>query len=383
MLVLLVAACGGLEPLDLDPISDEVDERPQISVDAGISADAETTDAADPIDAGTADAGQVAQPPPPPPDDGPAGFIGSACTSNADCTYADSVCLTEGYDRGLCSAPCDRLCPDRDGHPVTFCADRTDVPASPSINTDGLCLSRCDFGLFPSSGCRPGYGCIEKRRANETNTRKLVCVPGEAPPPSSCIAELAAMGVSFEPTVIPDQSPASHPNLTCHVEEPVVLHPPIHGVDIKYYDGSASRNVYGSCAMAKALVATIDDMRTRGVVTLFHIGTRVCRVISGTNTLSRHAYGDAIDIWGFELADGTKYTLLDDWEHNTTNPQSPGARLLYDAAHRWHAAKMWNIILTPNYNAGHDNHFHIDLTPGSDFLRAEGESWIGPAPYAD
>ena len=38
MLVLLVAACGGLEPLDLDPISDEVDERPQISVDAGISA---------------------------------------------------------------------------------------------------------------------------------------------------------------------------------------------------------------------------------------------------------------------------------------------------------------------------------------------------------
>jgi hypothetical protein len=29
---------------------------------------------------------------------------------------------------------------------------------------------------------------------------------------------------------------------------------------------------------------------------------------------------------------------------------------------------VWNIVLTPNYNADHRNHFHVDLTPGSDFI---------------
>ena len=30
---------------------------------------------------------------------------------------------------------------------------------------------------------------------------------------------------------------------------------------------------------------------------------------------------------------------------------------------------VWNITLTPNYNADHRNHFHVDLTAGSDFIR--------------
>ena len=34
------------------------------------------------------------------------------------------------------------------------------------------------------------------------------------------------------------------------------------------------------------------------------------------------------------------------------------------------AAGVWTIVLTPNYNAAHRNHFHVDLTPGSDYLRS-------------
>ena len=32
------------------------------------------------------------------------------------------------------------------------------------------------------------------------------------------------------------------------------------------------------------------------------------------------------------------------------------------------AAAVWNIVLTPNYNADHRNHFHVDLTPDADFI---------------
>ncbi len=42
---------------------------------------------------------------------------------------------------------------------------------------------------------------------------------------------------------------------------------------------------------------------------------------------------------------------------------------------------IWNVILTPNYNAAHDNYFHVDLTPGSDYIGLQTERFIGPNPW--
>jgi hypothetical protein len=40
-------------------------------------------------------------------------------------------------------------------------------------------------------------------------------------------------------------------------------------------------------------------------------------------------------------------------------------------------AGTWNIVLTPNYNADHRNHFHVDLTDGANTIKREAaaESW--------
>lgn len=358
------------------------------------AADAGSSDAAIPtvvVDAGVLDAGALDPPDAtaaadasPPIDDGPDGFIGSPCTGAADCDLDDPVCMTAAYPRGTCTSPCDRLCPDRDGHPVTFCADAQTLPgAASTLGSAGACIARCDYGLFQLTGCRPGYGCESRPRANEPNTARMVCVPGGTSQASACVRELAAMGVSFEPTVIQDRTVDGQPSLQCHVEDPVILHPPIHGVEVLYFDGSPSRNINAACNMAKALVQTIDDLAAHGVTKFFHMGTYVCREISGTTRISRHGMGDAIDIAGFETDDGTRFWVLDDWEHDTTAPMSTAARFLYEAAHRWHDAGIWNIILTPNYNAAHDNHFHVDLTPGGDSLRLVSDSYIGPAPYDD
>lgn len=310
----------------------------------------------------------------------PPTFIGDACAGDADCGYEGAVCVTQGFPGGTCSMPCDRLCPDRDGHPLSFCA------ASASAELGDACVSRCDYARFPSSGCREGYGCRSEERANEPGTRREVCLPGEAPAPMGCLARLAALGVDFEPTTIADRSPSGHPELVCHVEEPVIIHPPIHGVDLRYYDGSATPNVRGACAMIEALVKTVDDLAARGVTTIYHYGTYNCRVISGTNTLSRHAYGDAIDLHSFGFADGRRWTVNDHFEAEVEPPLTVAGTFLYDAVHRWHDALLWTIILTPNYNAAHRDHFHVDLTPGSSFLGLVGGEWrgyLGPAPYDD
>lgn len=297
------------------------------------------------------------------------GFIGSPCDGPEDCPYPGAVCLTDGFPQGMCSLACEELCPDEPGYPVTFCVDAGEAPPAANLG-DGACFSRCDHGLFPGTGCRPGYGC--ELHARPTGVEQYVCFPGADTEVSSCQQRLLDRGVSFAPIVIPDAHPSEAPSLTCHVQDPVEVRSPLFGVHLDYYDGTPTPTVRMSCEGAQALADTIEDLLVQDVVRLRHIGTTVCRTIAGTETLSRHAYGDAIDIYGFELSDGALWTLVDHWEHDTTEFTTTEAAWLYDTAWRWHDQALWNIILTPNYNAAHDNHFHVDLTPGSDFL---GRTW--------
>jgi hypothetical protein len=228
-------------------------------------------------------------------------------------------------------------------------------------------------------------------RANDPDTIINSCVAGAETQLSDCQLELAALGVSFTPTYVADASPEDFPNLTCHVEDPVHVHSPLFGVDLRYYDDTPTPNVLLACNAALALAQTADDAAASGATVIRHIGTYNCRVIAGTSTLSQHAFGDAIDIYGYEfgadntlgVADGTVVTLIDHWEHDTTNPVSVEAQWLYDASWRYYDNYIWNIILTPNYNAAHDNHFHVDMTDGSHFRGLGDYRYIGPNPYPE
>jgi hypothetical protein len=307
------------------------------------------------------------------------GFIGSPCTRSEDCTYDGGVCLT-ALPGGMCTQRCDRFCPDHEGYPITFCIAGPELDATLD---PGGCVSRCDFGAFPERGCREGYGCVPRARVND-DVVQSTCIAGAEPDPDDCKERLAALGVDFDPSNRADAHPSGRPELTCHVEDPVVLHPPIHGVDFAYYDGTPTPNVTAACNMALALVDTVDDVAARGVTKILHYGTYNCRVISGTSRLSRHAYGDAIDLYGFEFSDGRRYTVQGDFEDGDETPETMPGIFLYEAVHRWHDEMLWSIILTPNYNDDHDDHFHVDLTPGSDFLGLwGGPGYLGPAPYDD
>lgn len=318
---------------------------------------------------------------------GPRGFIGSPCTNDNECSYEGGVCLqdAEGFPGGMCSSECDLYCPDEDGFPTTFCVAPSDLPESPL--DAGSCSSRCDFQIYPDDGCRDGYGCVMAARNTQPNTEVYTCIPNAAPDLDNDLIALAARDVDFTPTSRADETAAGQ---TCHIENPVLLHPPIHGVDVAYYDGTPTPNILLAANAAIALVDTVDDLADNGATKVFHIGTYNCRVIAGTSTLSRHAYGDAIDIYGVSVG-GVTYTLVDDWVHtgdiDDAPPAGTGGRYLYDAAHRWHDDRIWNIILTPEYNSAHDNHFHIDMTPGSNsiwsLLGVAPLYYIGPADYTD
>jgi len=103
----LFLGCGGEEPVPDAGPAQTLDA--QVAIDAGVELEK---------DAGEEDASQLADTGVMPVQT----FIGSPCQVDADCTYEGGVCLTEGFPMGSCSLPCDRLCPDLDGFPTTFCA---------------------------------------------------------------------------------------------------------------------------------------------------------------------------------------------------------------------------------------------------------------------
>ncbi len=49
-------------------------------------------------------------------------WIGTACTSDSACGYTGGFCfIPTGRTSGFCSLACEGFCPDRTGHPTTFC----------------------------------------------------------------------------------------------------------------------------------------------------------------------------------------------------------------------------------------------------------------------
>ncbi len=294
-------------------------------------------------------------------------WIGADCGHDDDCGYEQGMCLLaeEGFPCGTCSQPCDEFCPDEVGTPETFCIDAVDVGFNMS---EGLCVSQCNPEIFGGNGCREGYACVALERFEQPGVVRSVCVPEEfEPPKSDCLQQLDDYGVVYTPTSVPLDHPDGYPNLDCIVEDPVYLHSPVADVGIRYYYDDNEAPILVSCETALSIYHMATIIRDMDGIELEHIGTYSCRVIGGTQTLSQHAFANAIDLSGFLLDDDSFYSVEFDWEKDQPNPVSDGGAWLKDLMDACFAMDIWNIILTPNYNAAHYNHFHVDLTPGSNF----------------
>jgi hypothetical protein len=93
------------------------------------------------------------------------------------------------------------------------------------------------------------------------------------------------------------------------------------------------------------------------------MGSYSCRNVAGTNRLSGHASANAVDISGFVLADGRRITVLRDW-----NAASPQVRAFLGAV-RGSACKRFGTVLSPDYNAAHRDHFHLEIGSGRPLCR--------------
>nr|WP_034102478.1 extensin family protein [Pseudomonas lurida] len=94
----------------------------------------------------------------------------------------------------------------------------------------------------------------------------------------------------------------------------------------------------------------------QAVTRVDHLGSFACRNIynRAEGRLSQHASANALDIAGFRLADGRSISVLKDWPG-----EGDKARFLRQV--RDSACDDFNVVLSPDYNAAHRNHFHLDM----------------------
>lgn len=198
---------------------------------------------------------------------------------------------------------------------------------------------------------------------------------------AACQDDLKARGVAFSP------GPA-----TRAIDDPILLEPVIDGVTFRARGARRPARLLVACTLGLRLVQLAQLARRHGVDEVLHLGVHNYRpmrnptcVKSGSCKLSQHAYATAIDLYGFRVAaSGAVYSAEKDWLIDATRPVCPGAprgegdTLLHQMACEMHAQKLFNIILTPNYNALHRDHVHVDLTPSSATIRGE-DMGIDPA----
>ena len=241
-----------------------------------------------------------------------------------------------------------------------------------AISAGDVVLGDLDGGAFAAEVAQRGPVTLTAIAYNDDGVELLrgsVDVTIEDPAVADCTGWLDLYQLSYT-------SGPANPGIAT----PVTVMLPLSGIAYRVSGAAAQRKtLYGDCTLMKSLAEAAPMARAHDVVEIVDMGIYNYRCIDQTKTppnctMSQHAYAKAIDIAELVTGDGTRYSVLNDWvidpADDTCTAATEGDKdsFLHDVICELKAAGVWNIVLTPNYNAAHRNHFHVDLTAGSDFI---------------
>ncbi|MBG1230806.1 extensin-like domain-containing protein [Aestuariivirga litoralis] len=176
-----------------------------------------------------------------------------------------------------------------------------------------------------------------------TDTKlKLLDIDG-----ASCSGALSKAGL--EAVLLPP----SNPTKACHLEDTVIMS---RLSTARLHPEQTRCNIEARLYMWERHVVQPAARRYFGkpVTNITHFGSYNCRNIAGSSHLSQHATANAFDISGLVLSGGKAITVKRNWNGN-----SQEARFL----HEIHSGlcQYFNMVLSPDYNSDHEDHFHVDM----------------------
>jgi hypothetical protein len=148
-----------------------------------------------------------------------------------------------------------------------------------------------------------------------------------------------------------------------------------------YYAASGPVAIRPAATLACPIVSVLDRWLASSVqptaqrwfgvrvVEIKQISAYSCRGMNGNPHahISEHAFGNALDIAAFTLADGRQVTVREGWRGL---PEEQGFLRDIEAA----ACQQFSTVLAPGSNAHHHDHIHVDL-----MRRASGRAICEPA----
>lgn len=184
--------------------------------------------------------------------------------------------------------------------------------------------------------------------------RRTAATGNFSPAPSyrQCMADLGAKEATFQP--LPDQyfgggcsTVQTVRLLSVRGDYSALGITNLGPVTCRLADAFASWARYGVDRAARQILGS-------QLVRIETMGSYNCRNVAGTDHRSGHATGNAIDVGAFVLADGRRISVLGAWFAGT-----PQEREFLRVVHT-SACKRFGMVLGPDYNADHRNHFHVE-----------------------
>lgn len=168
---------------------------------------------------------------------------------------------------------------------------------------------------------------------------------------AQCLGDLRALGVAFR--VLPDKEFGQGCGLAGAVQL-LDIGVPVTGLGAVRCGEARAFAGWVRGAVAPAAYQLLGSELAR--VDTF--GSYACRNVIGSaghsDRRSGHAIANAVDVAGVRLADGRRVGVLADWRSG-----DPAVREFWQTVHR-SACKRFGTVLSPDYNAAHANHLHLE-----------------------
>ena len=175
---------------------------------------------------------------------------------------------------------------------------------------------------------------------------------------AQCHADLRAEGVEFRP--LPDKPTGSGCGLYGTVQL-LDIGVPVTGITAIRCGNARAFAAWVRNAVAPAAYQGLGSELTR----VTGMGTYACRNVVGSGRGDRrsgHAVANAVDVGAFTLKDGRTVSILRDWES-----EDPAMREFLRTIRR-SACRRFGTVLSPDYNAAHRDHLHLE-DDGARFCR--------------
>lgn len=175
--------------------------------------------------------------------------------------------------------------------------------------------------------------------------------------PAQCRAWLQSAGVAFTPMA--DRSEGEF----CQVRNAGALRDP-GPPTIRLSPARPMMTCELAAAVAlwrrQSLEPAAREIFGAGVAQVDHLGVYACRRVNNAaeGRYSAHASAAAIDIAGVRLTNGRRISVQNDWVRGGT-PEAAFLRRIRDDA-----CRIFGAALSPDYNAQHHDHLHLEAGGG-------------------